>query len=100
MLSTASTDWGPRIASQGAGREEFGSVGMPCNVEGSAMTLLPNASACVIEELKDPASSVLEPLKENFEGEEEEEDEPSNSEDEGLNMKEIQMVVNIETGKV
>ena len=54
----------------------------------------------MLPELKDPASSVLQPLKENFEGEEEEVDEPSNSEDEGLNMKEIQMVVNIETGKV
>ena len=34
---------------QGAGREEFGSVGMPCNVEGSAMTLLPNTSTCMID---------------------------------------------------
>ena len=48
-------------------------------------------------EMKGPAQATLEPLKEHFE----EEEEQSNSEDEGLNMKEIQKVqmetVNIES---
>lgn len=47
-------------------------------------------------EMNGPAQATLEPLKEHFEEEEEE----SNSEDEGLNMKEIQkiqMEVNIES---
>ena len=46
-------------------------------------------------ETNGPAQATLEPLKENFE----EEEDQSNSEDEGLNMKEIQQIqmeVNIE----
>ena len=97
---------------------------MPARVEGSAMTLIPNSSTTDVaderefqslfplisfffqksarliskpSEMNGPAQATLEPLKEHFE----EEEEQSNSEDEGLNMKEIQKVqmetVNIES---
>ena len=52
--------------------------------------LIPNSH---LLEMNGPAQVTLEPLKEHFEEEEQE----SNSEDEGLNMKEIQMEVNIES---
>ena len=94
-------------------------LGMPARVEGSAMTLIPNSSTTDVAderefhslhyrpfkicethlqplEMNGPAQATLEPLKEHFE----EEEDQSNSEDEGLNMKEIQkiqMEVNIES---
>ena len=93
---------------------------MPARVEGSAMTLIPNASTTDVAderkfplvnqhlwreimiflclEMNGPAQATLEPLKEHFE----EEEDQSNSEDEGLNRKEIQkiqMEVNIESKK-
>jgi len=73
-------------------------LGMPARVEGSAMTLIPNSSTTDVadEQMNGPAQATLEPLKEHFE----EEEDQSNSEDEGLNMKEIQQIqmeVNIES---
>jgi len=58
-------------------------MGMPARVEGSAMTLIPNSSTTDVadQQMNGPAQVTLEPLKEGFEEEEQE----SNSEDEGLN---------------
>jgi len=98
-LLTSSPDWGPKVKPP-AGVEEGGALlGMPANVEGSAMTLLHNnSSTCVIEQMTGPAAPPLEPLKEHLE--EELEHSNSNSEDdEGLNMKEIEMEVKIESSK-
>jgi len=97
QLTTVSPDWGPKMP-PAAGPEEGALLGMPARVEGSAMTLIPNSSTTDVadEQMNGPAQATLEPLKEHFEEEEEE----SNSEDEGLNMKEIQkiqMEVNIES---
>jgi len=99
QLTTVSPDWGPKMP-PAAGPEEGALLGMPARVEGSAMTLIPNASTTDVadEQMNGPAQATLEPLKEHFE----EEEDQSNSEDEGLNMKEIQkiqMEVNIESKK-
>jgi solute carrier family 6 amino acid transporter-like protein 5/7/9/14 len=97
QLTTVSPDWGPKMPPT-AGPEEGALLGMPARVEGSAMTLIPNSSTTDVadEQMNGPAQATLEPLKEHFE----EEEDQSNSEDEGLNMKEIQkiqMEVNIES---
>merc|ERR1712012_1283900 len=99
QLTTVSPDWGPKMP-PAAGPEEGALLGMPARVEGSAMTLIPNASTTDVadEQMNGPAKATLEPLKEHFE----EEEDQSNSEDEGLNMKEIQkiqMEVNVESKK-
>jgi len=97
QLTTVSPDWGPKMP-PAAGPEEGALLGMPARVEGSAMTLIPNSSTTDVadEQMNGPAQATLEPLKEHFE----EEEDQSNSEDEGLNMKEIQQIqmeVNIES---
>jgi solute carrier family 6 amino acid transporter-like protein 5/7/9/14 len=97
QLTTVSPDWGPKMPPT-AGPEEGALLGMPARVEGSAMTLIPNSSTTDVadEQMNGAAQATLEPLKERFE----EEEDQSNSEDEGLNMKEIQkiqMEVNIES---
>lgn len=92
-----SPDWGPKSPLQHPRGEEGGIVpvrGMPKQVEGSNMTLLTNTSSSMIEEMKDPALAQLEPLKEDLEDENH-----SNSEDEGLNMKEIKLEVKLEAEK-
>jgi len=96
QLTTVSPDWGPKMP-PAVGPEEGALLGMPARVEGSAMTLIPNSSTTDVadEQTNGPAQATLEPLKEHFE----EEEDQSNSEDEGLNMKEIQQIqmeVNIE----
>ena len=50
-LMTMSPDWGPKAPLQHPSGEEGSAAvrGMPCNVEGSAMTLLANNSSCLIE---------------------------------------------------
>ena len=49
-LLTSSPDWGPKVAPPTSVEEGGALLGMPANVEGSAMTLLHNnSSTCVIE---------------------------------------------------